>query len=80
MRQLARRPAAGRRDVKLQLLLVLAVGEKGELFAVGRPGDGLFVVRVLAVARRDARARRDVDGRFARPREPFHIGHVRAVG
>jgi hypothetical protein len=42
-------------------------------------GDGRFVARAFAIARRDARARRNVNRRFVGPGERFHIRHVRAV-
>ncbi len=57
MRLLLRRAAGCGGDVELELIGFGAVGKEGDLLAIRRPGDGLFVAGSLSLARAD------VDGR-----------------
>src|SRR5579872_1467113 len=63
VRQLLGGRAIGGGSVELKLAVLFVIGEECNLFAIGRPGDGVLVVNGLAVSGSDAR----LGGRTGRP-------------
>ena len=80
MRELMRGAAIRGRDVELELFLFLAIGEEGELLAVGRPRHGEFIVDCSSIADGNPFARGEVDGGLIGIWKRFDIGHVSAIG